>query len=203
MLQRSPEWFQARVGKVTASRMSDLLAEIKTGEAVVRRNYRRQLALEQYYNTPQDSAYQSFAMAQGIAMEAEARSAYRLATGFAVEEVGFVQHPSILFAGASPDGYVNLNEGLLEIKCPEANAMFDALVKAPVDKKYIDQVHWQMACCPERKWADIAFYRAGTDLEIVRVHRDNDYIKLLERKVIDFLAEVDADRALLEKARAR
>src|SRR5215472_3174730 len=200
MLQRSPEWFQARLGKVTASRISDVMAELKKGEATSRRNYRRQLALEQYYKTPQDSAYQSFAMAQGIAMEAEARSAYAFATGWAIEEVGFVQHPTIALAGASPDGLVGTH-GMLEIKCPDPNAMYEALAKYAVDKKYHDQAHWQMACCPERKWVDLCFYRAGCDIEIIRIERDDKYIKLLETAVVGFLAEVETDRALLEKMR--
>jgi hypothetical protein len=202
MLQRTPEWFRARLGKVTASGISHVLAELtnKKAEAVTRRNYRRQLALERYYDTPQDSAFQSFAMAQGIAMEAEARNAYGFAYGVEIGEVGFVRHPTIEYAGASPDGFVG-SDGLLEIKCPDPNAMFEALAKFPVDKKYIDQVHWQMACSPERKWADIWFYRAGCEGEAVRVERDDTYIAHLENRVKEFLAEVEADRKLLEKAR--
>ena len=200
MLQRSPEWLAARVGKVTASRISDVMAENKgKTEPIVRRNYRRELALEQYYAVSQESGYQSFAMTQGIEREAEARSAYCLACGVDVEEVGFIQHPTIEFAGASPDGFIG-QDGMLEIKCPEASAMWEALTGHAIDKKYRDQVMWQMACCPERKWADVVFFREGLPLEIIRIYRDRQYIEHLEHAVRDFLAEVESEYQMLCKA---
>ena len=83
MLQRSPEWFQVRVGKVTASRMVDVMATLADPkkEATGRRNYRRELALERFTNMPQESGYMSFAMQQGIEKEAQARDAYAFAKG--------------------------------------------------------------------------------------------------------------------------
>jgi len=147
MLQRTPEWVNARLGKATGSRMHDVMAELadKKKEATTRRNYRRELALERFTNMPQDSGYMSWAMQQGIAKEDAARNAYAVAKGVDVKLVGFVNHPSIKDAGASPDGLIG-EDGVLEVKCPEANAMFEMLVKAPVDTKYIYQAQWQLAC---------------------------------------------------------
>ena len=169
MLQRTPEWFQARVGKVTASRMHDVMAEGKKKkdgtheEASTRRNYRSELVLECLYGSPQESGFMSFAMQQGIEKEASARDAYAMEKGVDVAEVGFIVHPTIAETGASPDGLVG-SDGVLEIKCPEANAMRDMLAKEPVDRKYIHQVQWAMACT-QRKWADLAFYRQGCPLD--------------------------------------
>ena len=199
MLQRSPEWFAARCGKVTASRVSDVMAKIKTGEAVTRRNYRRELVLERRWGTPQDSGYVSYAMQKGIENEGVARDTYAFDVQMPIEEIGFVQHPTIEYAGASPDGLVG-DRGLVELKCPEANVMFEMLCKYPLDVKYKQQVMWQMACLPDRQWCDVVFYRAGIPvIDKVRVERDNDYIKRLETAVIAFLAEVEADYQLLRK----
>jgi len=198
MLQRSDEWFQARVGKVTASRICDVVATIKSGEATVRRNYRRELVLERYSGIPQESGYTSFAMQQGIAKEAMARDTYAFHKGLAIEEVGFIVHPTIALAGASPDGWVG-KDGIVEIKAPEANAMWEMLVGSVLDKKYRDQVTWQLACCPDRKWADIVFYREGLPLEIVHVERDDQAIGELEQAVRNFLAEVESEYQMLCK----
>jgi putative phage-type endonuclease len=193
MLQRTAEWFQARVGKVTASRIHDVMAKptLKGTEAITRRNYRREIALERFSGVPQESGYMSFAMQQGIAKEAAARDAYAFKKRVDVEEVDFVIHPQIAESGASPDGFIGAH-GILELKCPEANAMYDALVREPLEQKYIYQAQWQLACT-NRTWADIAFYREGLPLEIVPINRDDALIGQLEYEVRKFLDEVDAD----------
>ena len=198
MLQRTPEWFQARLGKVTASRIHEMMAELKgKGEAVMRRNYRRELALERFTNTSQDSGYMSWAMQEGVRKEAAARDAYAFAKGVDVEEIGFVVHPEIKDAGASPDGLVG-KDGLVEIKCPEANVMFEMLTKAPLDGKYIYQAQWQLACTG-RQWVDVVFYREGCPLEIVTLVRDSQHIDKLEAAVRKFLLEVASDLRMLQE----
>jgi putative phage-type endonuclease len=208
-MQRTQAWFQARVGKVTASRIVDVMAELadKKKEAVTRRNYRRELALERFTNVPQDSGYQSWAMAQGIAKEDAARDAYAFAKGVDVELAGFVRHPTIEHAGASPDGFVG-DRGLVELKSPEANAMWEMLTHHPLDRRYIYQAQWQLACSPSREWVDVAFYREGCPMStengtIVRLVRDSEHIKTLEDGVIQFLSEVEADYQMLCKAQRR
>src|SRR5262245_60465893 len=193
MLQRTPEWHAIRCGKVTPSRINDVLAELKSGgEAVTRRNYRRELVLERRWGTPQDSGYVSYAMQQGIENEAAARDTYAFDIDAPIVEVGFVCHPTIEHAGASPDGLVGAH-GLVELKCPEANNMFEMLIKAPLDVKYKNQVMWQMACMPERQWCDVVFYRPGVPvIETIRVTRDDQKIADLERAVRVFLRDVES-----------
>ena len=178
--------------------MHEVMARLKSNdEPVVRRNYRRELALERFTKTSQDSGYTSFAMQEGIRKEGAARDAYAFAKGLDVEEVGFVVHPQIKDAGASPDGLVG-KDGLVEIKCPEANAMFEMLTKAALDSKYIYQAQWQLACTG-RQWVDVAFYREGCPLEIVTLVRDSRQIAELEAAVKQFLAEVESDLHLLQE----
>ena len=204
MLQRTPEWFQARLGKVTASRMADVMAkpvqkkrEDGSTEATTRRNYRRELALERFTNTSQDSGYMSWAMQEGLRKEDAARDAYAFAKSVDVEEVGFIAHPDIKDSGASPDGLVG-KDGLVEIKCPEANMMFEMLTKAALDSKYVYQAQWQLACTG-RQWVDVVFYREGCPLEIITLVRDSQHIAELERAVKQFLAEVESDLRLLQE----
>ena len=195
MLQRTPEWFAARLGKVTASRINDVLAYIgknKTEEGVTRRNYRRELALERWSGKSQERDYVSGAMLAGIELEAEARDEYAYQKGVEVTETGFQAHPMISMAGASPDGLVG-DDGLLELKCPESNAMWEALCQRPLERRYKLQAMFQLACHGRRRWVDVCFYRDGCGIEVIRLIHDSIEIDLIEREVIRFLAEVEAD----------
>jgi len=198
MLQRSPEWHAFRLGRVTASRISDVMATLKTGEAVSRRNYRAEKVLERISGKSQENNYQSGAMLAGIENEAQARRAYVFYKKCTVEEVGIIPHPSIEWAAASPDGLVG-EDGLIEIKCPEPNGYLDALLGKAIDKKYMDQMQWQMACSG-RAWCDYVVWRDGLDLvPPVRVVRNNERIADLEAEVRKFLQEVEDTLEILAK----
>jgi predicted phage-related endonuclease len=84
-------------------------------------------------------------MAWGTEQEPFARAAYELIKDALVQEVGFVLHPSISEAGASPDGLVG-EFGLLEIKCPLTATHISTLLDQKVPEKYNTQMQWQMAC---------------------------------------------------------
>ncbi len=118
IVQGSPEWFAARLGKVTASRVADVIAKTKSGYSTSRENYMVELALERITNTRQEG-FTSDAMKWGTETEPLARAAYEALTGELVEEVGMVPHHRIPMAGASPDGLIR-GDGLLEIKCPNS-----------------------------------------------------------------------------------
>ena len=111
--QRTDAWFEARLGKVTASRVADLMATTKSGYAASRDNLMAQLIVERLTGQKQES-YTNAAMQWGTDQEPFARAAYEIATGQMVEECGFIPHPTIEGAGASPDGLVG-DEGLVEI----------------------------------------------------------------------------------------
>ena len=190
--QRTEEWFAQRLGKVTASKVADLMAKTKSGYGTSRDNYMAQLVVERITNTKAES-YSNAAMEWGTTQEPFARAAYEALTGMMVEEVGFVQHPTIAWAGASPDGLVN-DDGLVEIKCPNTATMIDTLLTGKVPQKYFIQMQMQMACT-KRAWCDYVVFdpRMPTkaQLFVKRVPRDDAFIAEMEAEIINFLAEVD------------
>ena len=192
IIQGSPEWFAARCGRVTASRVADVIAKTKSGPAASRANYAAQLVAERLTGTVADT-FSNAAMAWGTEKEPEARNAYAFFHDADVAEVGFVPHPS-LFAGASPDGLVG-DVGLVEIKCPNTSTHIDTLLGKSAPSKYVTQMQWQMACTG-RAWCDFVSFdpRMPEDLRlfVCRVHRDDGHISTLEAEVADFLREVDA-----------
>jgi len=196
--QRTEEWFQQRLGKVTASRISDVIAKTKTGVSTSRQNYLIQLVSERITGKKGDS-FVNQAMLDGIERESVARELYMRTRGVSVTEVGFFDHPIIKNSGASPDGAVNAEEegkyaGLIEIKCPIETTHTNTLMSKSVPSKYIPQMQWQLACTGA-KWVDFVSYNPNfpeeLQLFVARVDRDDTYIGELEAEVIKFLEEVE------------
>ena len=198
--QQTEEWFSQRLGKVTASRVADIIAKTKSGYSTSRANYMAELICERLTGSRGDS-YMNAAMAWGTATEPPARSAYEAATGQLVETVGFVPHPTILEAGASPDGLVG-DDGLVEIKCPNTSTHIDTLLGKSVPSKYITQIQWQLACTG-RKWCDFVSYdpRMPENMQmfLFRVPRNDETIAELVKEVVQFLLELDGKITNLQK----
>ena len=192
MEQRTEEWFKARLGKVTASRVADVIAKTKSGYSASRDNYMAQLICERLTGQ-QGESFTNAAMEHGTKTEPLARSAYENARGLFAEEVGFVQHPTIEMSGASPDGLVE-TRGMLEIKCPNTATHIDTLLTQSVPTKYITQMQWQMRCC-DRQWCDYVSFdnriREDLQLFVKRVEFDASYVAMLEEEVNLFLKELD------------
>lgn len=192
MEQRTDEWFKARLGKVTASKISDVLAKIRSGEAAVRRNYKMQLATERLTGQKTDS-YINQAMQDGIDREDTAREIFEIVRDIKVEQVGFIDHPTIKMAGASPDGLLPDN-GVLEIKCPVETTHTTNLLERKLPSRYVSQVQWQMACTGA-EYANFVSYNPNFEPKLqliyLDVERDNEYIEMLEEEVSTFLTEVD------------
>ena len=203
--QQTEQWFTDRLGKVTASRLADVLAKTKTGYSASRANYMTQLVLERITKTRAES-YSNAAMQWGHEQEPFARAAYETHTGQMVEEVGFIQHPDIEDAGASPDGLVG-DDGMVEIKCPSSSTALECwLIHAqggnPVDAKYYAQMQWQMRCA-DRSWCDYVVFDprmpAKAQLFVFRVQRNAEFLRIAEDEVITFLTEVDIKVAALNQ----
>jgi putative phage-type endonuclease len=191
MEQRTDDWFAARLGKVTASRVADVVAKTKSGYSASRDNYMADLIVERL--TGQKAAgFSSAAMEWGVEQEPHARAAYSARTGELVEEVGFIDHPAIAMSGASPDNLVG--KGCVEFKCPNTATHLEYLLAGKPPEKYVTQMQWQMACT-NRPWCDFVSYdsRLPEHLQmlIVRVPRDDKRIAELEDEVRKFLAELD------------
>lgn len=191
--QGTPEWFAARLGNVTASRVADVIAKTKSGYSASRENYMAQLICERMTNTVAES-YSNAAMQWGTETEPLARAAYESYADVLVDQVGYVLHPSIERAGASPDGLVGLF-GLIEIKCPNTATHIDTLLSETVPSKYITQMQWQMACTA-RAWCDFVSFDPrlpdGLQMFVKRVEFDTEYAAMLEEEVTKFLTELDA-----------
>jgi len=199
MDQRTEEWFAARLGKVTASKISDVMAQGRGGApSATRATYRAQLVVERLTGVPYES-FRNAAMDHGTETEPQARATYILNTGRNVAEVGFVPHPTIAMSGASPDGLVG-DDGLVEIKCPNSATHIATLLGAEIDGKYIKQMQWQMACTG-RKWCDFVSFdpRLPDEMQMIvrRVPQDGAMIFDMEAAVRAFLAEVDQELAAL------
>jgi putative phage-type endonuclease len=190
--QRSEEWFASRRGKVTASRIADILATIRNGNyAASRKNYAAQLVTERLTGKDPEP-YTNEYIEWGVEQEGPAREAYVRKTGNVVTEVGFVEHPNVPSAGASPDGLVG-EDGLIEIKCPTQATHIETLLNEEINDRYIKQMMWQMACTG-RKWCDFVSFdpRMPEDMQlfIKRVPRDDEEIARLENSIQEFLDEV-------------
>lgn len=198
IVQGSEEWLAIRVGKVTASRVADVVARTKTGWGASRANYMAELIAERLTGEPAEK-FTNAAMKWGTEMEPDARTAYEFRMDAEVVQVGFIPHPTIPMTGASPDGLVG-DDGLVEFKCPNTATHIETLIGQTVPGKYVTQMLWQMACTG-RHWCDFVSFDPRMPehmrLFVKRVHRDDARIAELEKDVSEFLAELDQKVAQL------
>jgi putative phage-type endonuclease len=189
--QRTAGWFADRCGKVTASRIADVMACRKDGKPMkARDDYMAEVIAEQLTGDTAEH-FVSKAMQWGIEMEPEARSRYEVIRQTFVEEVGFIPHPTIEMAGASPDGLVG-DDGLVEIKCPTTATHIKTLIRDAADPQYLPQMQWQLACTG-RKWCDFVSFDPrlpdALQVAIYRVERDEKMIAETEEEVRAFLTD--------------
>jgi putative phage-type endonuclease len=199
IVQGSAEWHKQRLGKVTASRVADVIAKTKNGYSASRDNYMAQLICERLTQTPTEG-FSNAAMQWGTETEPLARKAYEALTFTNVVEVAMIDHPFIKMSGASPDGLIG-NDGLVEIKCPNTATHIETLLTQKVPSKYITQMQWQLACT-KRFWCDFVSFdpRLPNHLQLFvkRVERDDAFILETEAEVKKFLAELDQKTINLE-----
>jgi putative phage-type endonuclease len=198
--QGTPEWLAARTGQVTASRVKDVVGKLKNGkESAARASYKLEM-LSEILTGKAVEHFVSMAMDFGSENEPLARACYEIEKGVEVERIGYVKHPAIERAGASPDGLVG-DDGLVEIKVPNTTTHLQYLIAEEVPSDYIPQMMWQMACTG-RQWCDFVSYdpRLPSDfgLFVIRLHRDDKQIGEMEREVERFIVEVNemAERLL-------
>lgn len=197
--QGTPEWHAARLGKVTASKIADVMARTKNGWGAMRANYQAQLMCERLTGVPTET-FTNAAMQWGTDFEAEARAAYSFRFDADVVETGFVPHPRIEMAGASPDGLVG-DDGLVEIKCPTTATHLAFLLGGGVPDKYVKQMQFQMACT-DRQWCDFVSYDPRLPerhrMFVQRFERDDEELKEIEAVVAEFLLEIATKIEALE-----
>ena len=200
MIEQGTEaWLQLRLGKVTASRVADIMAKTKTGASASRGNYLIELALQRVTGNI-EPMYTNDAMAWGTATEPQARVDYEVKTGNFVDQIAFVEHPTIEWFGCSPDGLVG-NDGLIEIKCPNSATHWATIKDKKPPNKYVIQMQTQMACT-NRQWCDFVSFdprmHERSQLFICRVERDQTMIDEIESEVMKFLSEVESEVNLMK-----
>lgn len=199
LIQRSPEWFAYRAGKVTGSRIADVVTRNKpkkgqdVGEHSARRTtYMKLLVAERIAGTPQIGRNVR-SMDERSELEPDARAAYEFYNDCEIQLVGFVDHPRIAWAGCSPDGLVG-SDGMTEFKVPDAAQHCEMLETGEIDADYLAQMQFQLACSG-RAWCDFGSYCPSMPedkkLWTRRVPRLDLVIKEMECEVIRFIAEVD------------
>lgn len=192
--QGSEQWKMLRVGRVTASRIADVMSKLKSGaESSSRRDYKAQLVAEILTGKPCEDGYINKYMEWGIEQEPFARALYEVTCGVLVDKVAFVVHPKLERCGCSPDGLVD-TDGLCEIKCPKTATHLQYLIDDVVPSEYVKQMQWQMACTG-RKWCDFVSFDPRLPEEhrlfVKRLFRDKDLIAEMEVEAVKFLGEVD------------
>lgn len=194
--QGTQTWFDNRLGRLTASRISDAISKAKretTGELQKRRDFKLELAVERVTGRTSEHFVSEW-MERGIAFEDLARAAYELKTDTFTDRADLVIHPSIEWAACSPDGLVG-DDGLCEIKVPKPTTHAEYLLAECVPERYLDQMMFQLACTG-RDWNDFISwcpdFPEPLDLFICRLHRDPKRISEMENDARKFLEEVDA-----------
>lgn len=199
--QGSPEWLALRCGKVTASRIADIIANGRGGQpSASRANYLAQLVAERLTCTVQES-FINDAMRWGTEHEPIARAMYEIRNDVMVDQVDFIDHPAIAMSGASPDGLVG-PDGLVEFKCPSTATHIETLLGGSIPGKYLYQMHWQMACTG-RQWCDFVSFdpRMPDELQLFVQRVERPDLTALEAAVSAFLEEVSSTVIQLEEMR--
>ena len=196
--QGSDAWHQLRLGKVTASRVADILAKTKTGASASRQNYLIELALQRVTGNIEPT-YSNEAMLRGTQEEPLARIAYEVKTNTFVDQVAFVDHPTIKWFGCSPDGTIDTN-GLVEIKNPNSSTHWATIKADEIPSKYYIQMMAQLSCTG-REWNDYVSFDSRmperSQLYIKRLYRDDKYIAMMEKEIEQFLIEVEQEVNLM------
>lgn len=194
--QGTPEWLAERAGKVTASALSNVMMGKQTAG---RQNYMAQLICERLTGEPVQT-YKSAAMEAGTELEPQARAVYEMETGNDVAQCGFVPHPSLADAGASPDGLIG-ERGLVEIKCPEPTKHIKNLMGGTIDRAYVLQMQFQMECTG-REWCDFVSFNPSfpphLQLHIQRLEKDAEMQAEIMTAVTSFIAEMNDKIRVLE-----
>jgi len=193
LVQGSDSWKKARMGKITASRLSDLMKKTKYGESTYKTRLRMELAIERITGKSTNT-FMNQAMHDGVEREPDARTLFEAMTGKSVALCGSFDHPTIVNSSASPDGLLRGENATLELKCPTHVTHCRNILSDKMPKNYEYQVQWQIACT-ESDYAYFASYHPDFPpelrLKVVKVEKDDKLIAEIEEAVREFDIEVE------------
>jgi len=195
LIQGSDEWFSARLGKITASRLGDLMKVTKYGESTYKTRLRMELAIERITGKPASNVVMNKAMYDGVEREPDARTLFEAVTGKEVALCGSFDHPTVVNTAASPDGLLRGENAILEIKCPTHVTHAKNLMAETMPSNYVYQVQWQIACT-ESTHGYFASYHPDFPKELrlkwVKVERDDEVISKITEAVKQFDIEIES-----------
>ena len=195
LIQGSDEWFSARLGKITASRLGDLMKVTKYGESTYKTRLRMELAIERITGKPASNVVMNKAMHDGVEREPDARTLFEAVTGKEVALCGSFDHPTVVNTAASPDGLLRGENAILEIKCPTHVTHAKNLMAETMPNNYVYQVQWQIACT-ESTYGYFASYHPDFPPELrlkwVKVERDDEVISKITTAVKQFDIEIES-----------
>ena len=185
--QGSKEWLNLRLGKITASRVSDIMTSGRGGKpSKTSESYMLELIAETLTGSQADF-YVNNAIAWGNECEPQARAMYELENDVDVEEVAFIERDK--FVGVSPDGLVG-SDGLLEIKCPTSKKQIERALSDCYHEEYKAQIQMQL-WISGRKWCDFVSFdpRVNGKASYLqeRVYRDDEYIEDMRNRIDKFV----------------
>lgn len=186
--QGSDAWLQSRLGRPTASNFGKLITP--TGKASTSAEAYINELIAQRITGEIPEFFKSEAMQRGNDLEASAKALYEFAMDVEVVEVGLCLHDEFE-CGASPDGLVG-DDGGLEIKCPLPHTHVSYLRDGNMPSKYIPQVQGCL-WITEREWWDFMSYNPCMEDLIVRVYRDEAYIKKLADAVTRAVETIETE----------
>jgi hypothetical protein len=200
--QGTEEWTAYKMGRISGSRLQDILAEPKTKgqRSASWRNYMAELCVERLTGKS-STHFTSKAMDYGTETEPLARMEYEARNLVNVEQVGFIDHPTIPMCGVSPDGLIGLDGGF-ESKCPNTATHIDRLFGEGLESRYFAQVQWGMECSGRHWWDFVSFdpdLPENCQFYCKRIMRDEPFLINARTKVIEFQAELEA---MIEKLKS-
>lgn len=210
--QRSLDWFRARLGNVTGSKVSDIMTTSRKKDEVfgdTAKTYLKTLAFERTMNPDvinDDEAFQSYleevnvtskAMRIGTEREDDAVACFidSFDEQYEVTEVSSCKHDTIPYFAASPDRILKDKQtgeiGILEVKCPTGGVHigYKSEVKDAVSLKTVKkEYYWQMMAemsCTGAKFGIFLSYNpySSYPVHVVYIERNEEDIKLLEERV--------------------
>ena len=188
IVQGEPEWFEIRLGKLTASSFSKILAG---GSGKTRLDYMKKKAYERIHNLSFPEKFKGNAsMDHGNDTEDEARNKFAFIKDIEIKQVGFVEHSKDV--GCSPDGLIG-DDGLIEIKCPDTLTHMDYITGKTLPKAYRDQIQGQLWIM-NRQWCYFLSYDARYPSEPFswrKIKRDEKSIAEIEIKIGKFIEELE------------
>ena len=189
--QGSDQWRIARLGYVSASSVSAVMAK---GAGKTRQSYLEKIVAERLTQEIGEG-YSNASMEWGTQTEPQARMAYEVSCETFVTKTGFHKHPTIEWVGVSPDGLLDAENALVEIKCPNTTTHLSYIKEGKCPAEYYKQIQCQL-WVTGRAYCDFISYdprikKEALQLFVIRVERDEELIAEMESEVIKFLADVE------------